>query len=377
MKIRAVTLRWSAPGVGVAVECAHRLGRLEEAFDRYLPLTSSWRDAFRAIGDRRGVTAQPPPDHDGWELAGRKTEPDEVIVYLGAAALADAFNHGTLAPLGGVQALDRWGLRARNRVSRSRLEKRRALLRAMGLYSIHDLSRARLDGPVEGARPLDVAGETDGVYLPRAVGLGWSGMVRTVAAPLVVGYGHGVTVRRAIWVADFPRPRKFARRHPLPYLYFDGANLRVVDTLDDVERADRFALESGGTARLVSEVSLVPPWTFKARYVFTPPMEEESSDPWSEDDDDDEPSVDATMPWLDALWPVVAHASVDVHRAIVRLGEDEARVAWDRFGLELREIAGPGPPDRDYLLCDRGPSLLATVAATDRAQQLVWQEESV
>jgi len=376
VRATALTVRQAAPGVGLAVECGHRFDSLHDGFGRYLPLGPHWREALRDLTTLRGRTSQAPPDHDGWVLAGRLVESDEVIVYSSGQALADAINDGALAPLGGADKLDRWGLRARGKASRTRLGKRRGQLRDMGLHPVSDLGGGTLDGPLPRARPVDAAGTCHGVYLSRGAGLGWSGFLRVAAAPLVVDYGHGVAVRRAIWVADFPRPARHARRFPFPYLFFDGATLRYLDSLDDLPPTDALALETAGTITLVRERALVQPFTCKARYVFA--VEEESPDHGSgEPDDDEDPDGpdDVEFAWMDRLHPALAHASVDIAPDLTRLTGDEARAAWGRFGGRLLEQGGEGPPDRDYLLCDRGPALQLTVAPSDRSQQMAWVAE--
>jgi len=279
-------------GVGRLQETQYKFQNLREALYQGLPVDRLWKAELGRSAQRPRRAAAKPQQFRGWRFAGKNLGPDEILVYLSVELLARAMNSGSLTPLGGVDLLHLWDLLAPTRdvVSKSRLASCKGVLRALGVVplsflganGLHDVNAApwtyscdKLDDDFgddddfenEEHAPLPPvqAEDTESVFLKRTSGVGWSGLLRVVMCPVVVTYPRGITIRRAAWIAQFPRKPSSESRFPWPLCYFDCRGARLVPGLDALDAGVVDDFSKCGNYHLLDAAKLWPPENLRAK----------------------------------------------------------------------------------------------------------------
>jgi hypothetical protein len=378
MKISALALTFPVPGVGRLTQTEHRHSTLAQAFGREWPVNGGdWQRKLRRLRQRpaRGTR---PQDFQGWMLAGERCPLNEFVVYETMEAVAAAINEGSLRPCGPPGLLAQWGLISRGRASKTGLAKNASLLRSLTLIPMQFLAKAGfieagrkiptfLVDLVEDSDPLPEIGrlvetsEPKGLKFVEQVGhAGWNGLLRIVAVPALVRVGVETVVRRARWVAQFPRPQTSLERWPYPFLTFDGLNLSFISTLDELHAGFRRDLERSGEFLVVQQTKLLPPTTLRARYVFS--VEQATSPEGAEDDTTYSSLPDQELPRR--LVGVSAVAAVPISsRGVIRLNDKQARIAWELHSEKVGLSKDVAPRKHwDLLLCDRQSPFAGTTA---------------
>ena len=364
MKARALTIEYPISGVGVLQEVEYRFPSLIEALNGGgLPVRKFWITQLERSQKSPKRPDGVPGGFRGWHIADRYISPGQTfLIYSSEQSLAAALNEGTLIPEGGPELLERWDLRAKNRrlVSKSRLVSRRSVLRSLGVVprafldtnNLRDVRCSRrssdefdFDFFEDGSQSARPAPEPDqAVLLREADGLGWAGKILMFMLPVDCTFRSGVTVRRARWLAKFPRRPKSEHQFPFPLLYFDGHSRSWLSAVDGLGREDVRDFERSSTMHLVEEARLMPPSTLLAKYVFRRPGSGEQRSEKSEGD------VASLPPGLVAI---PAFSSVAVDPNLTRLEGMAAAAAWREQERLTGALDIMPSTTGDIFLCER------------------------
>jgi len=393
MRARALTIDYAATGVGILRETEHRFSSLSQAFFQGLPVGRYWRSELQNSAKRPRKALVTPQHFRGWQLAQHKVGPDDTfIVYHSEQALAAALNAGTLTPLGGAELLERWDLRAPSRptVSKSRLASRRAILRSLKVVplsflaanDLFDVSASPLpswfpfqDDDFDFEEPhlaaLSSVEPAEAVLMRKATGLGWGGRLRLVLTPITVTYAGGLVMRRASFLAQFPRKPGSEHRFPFPLLFHDGAAPRLVPSIDALDPGVVEDFERSGSFHLIDAVKLRPPENFRARYVFR----WQGPEPAADEEFAAEPPVDEVeLP--PGLVPIPAFAAAAISPNIRRLEGPDAHKAWRMFAEAAPRLGARPSLSGDLLLCAREGLGAPSAQPVSICRQTSFEEET-
>jgi len=380
MHFDALELRFVVAGLGVILRTRYRFDSLKAAFGDWEAVGSDWKDGFDNPRLRQRFSRRT-AGFKGWILGGEHVALPNYVIYENVDHLANALNARELEPVGGDEELDRWGLRYKGRVAKTRLTESRDLLFSLGLLPTSALRSAGLvevlpmkakkeppaiwfeNGEDASALSTSSPAPENKTYLKKLGELGFAGYAKAVCVPVDVRLKAGLRLRRARWVAQFPRPkpRRFpkparlgggrvpAPRGRFPFMYFDGKSAKLVPTLDEVPQQVKNDLERSGEYSALRWEELLPPLSLAALYVVRAAEIKTRTPDELEEPKEAQPSVAVPR----GLVAVSGHAAVRLSANLTRLGGAAAIAAWEASSSGADFDPDSLEADSDIFLCQR------------------------